>query len=249
MVTVKAKLGPAEKQVARLPGAVKQAALSAVVAAADAVVDELERIAPEDTRRYIRGWQEAALAAGKGVEGSKNRTLKPLRRSGFYKYTFLVLQKQVKRYQAEVNFRRNRMKRWFPIGGKRKLTRWAKREMGKIATAVKRLTRAQEELAKAESDPGTFLLIGRGGGRKLSTVRTAVYGGTGWARVNSAGLATAVLKNNEPHASIVGNNTRVVEKATAGRLAERTMNKTFEARMRALVGTSIRAGRAIAIEA
>mgnify|MGYP000205067921 CR=1 FL=1 len=57
--SVRVNIQGLEDRVYRGARAVDDAALAAVVSAADAVVDELERIAPRDTQRYVRGWQMA----------------------------------------------------------------------------------------------------------------------------------------------------------------------------------------------
>mgnify|MGYP007005600441 CR=1 FL=1 len=244
---VKTDISAMQARVKATQRAVAVAGRSAVVAAGDALVDAIERIAPYDTNRYIRGWQLAIQAAGSGVEGAKTRQVKALKESRFMAQNFDRLDRQVKRLEKARSGLVNRLQKWF-YGTGRPLGKWGRRAEAKVAQLDKLIVRAKVQRRLIDDDEGTALVIGRGYGRRLTTVRTKVYGGTGRS-FSRGGRASLYLRNLEPHASIVESNSRVVEKAVSLATPQRVMFRTFAERMRVLAGTSVGGGgRAVSIE-
>lgn len=244
--SVRVNIQGLEDRVYRGARAVDDAALEAVVSAADAVVDELERIAPRDTQRYVRGWQMAMRQAGQGVPGAKYRVVDPVRESRFMAQNYERLNRQVKRIEKTIEFRERRLRLWYD-NKNRKPDAWYRDQVKRIKQYKKLLERAKVQRRLIDDDEGTAIVIGASKkGRRLITVRTKIYGGMGshWAREGRAGVK---LKNLEAHASIVESNSHPLQKAVASTAPKERAGKAFAERMRTLAGTTM-STRAVAIE-
>lgn len=161
--------------------------------------------APKDTRRFIRGVAEAANAAECGPV-----PIAQVRRSSRHDEYVEQLEDQVLRWQDSVQRLQDRRDFLYPNGPPKRRGRsslYAKLER-EIDKAERVLMRAREELQKA-TDGEAILLFGYGPGfirqqkgRKLSTVRDKVYGGTG-RFISDRYAAWAELTILEPHAKFV----------------------------------------------
>ena len=207
------------------------AARAAVVAGADAVVDAIERTGPRDTNRYVRGWQESAIKAG-----GKPRMVLPVVEGRFATFQIGQLEKQVRRIEGQIRWRSERFERWSKgrDGRPRKLSKWMHAERRRIYSLVNLLERAKEHLRLAMGSD-SFVLIGRGYGRRISTVRTKVYGGTGRVRF-TGGAAKIELRNREPHVRIVESRQASLARAVASAMPGEVADRVFAAEMRRLAG-------------
>ena len=167
---VKTDISAMQARVKATQRAVAVAGRSAVVAAGDALVDAIERIAPYDTNRYIRGWQLAIQAAGSGVEGAKTRQVKALKESRFMAQNFDRLDRQVKRLEKARSGLVNRLQKWF-YGTGRPLGKWGRRAEAKVAQLDKLIVRAKVQRRLIDDDEGTALVIGRALGRSWKSLR------------------------------------------------------------------------------
>lgn len=204
-----------KKRVGAVRRGMDLAAKRALVAGADASVDVVESIAPVDTGRFLAGWQRAALKAGSAV-GGKARMVQPIDFSqSRHERVLERLWHQVEFIAREVKWRKERLYLWYDSRGRR-YGDYGRSLARKIKTWEKRYSRALEEFQKAAAAEGTgvpVLVIGSGAGRKLSTVRTKVYGGTGRLIVRGGGLVEVLMKNLEPHAQILEAKLQVMARA------------------------------------
>lgn len=227
-----------ERRVAAERRALEVAARGAVIAAGDAVVDRLEKDAPRDTQRYVRGWVEAAISAG-----GKSRLVPEVVRGRFATAQLAILERQVKSIEKQIKWRSERFERWSKdsTGAGRKLTPWMQRERRRIYSLLNLLERAKEQFRMADGDGESFILIGKGYGRRLATVRTKVYGGSGRV-VFKGGEARIELKNKEPHVRIVESRMAPLARAIQRAGPDVVMRREFAKRMgRNAQATALRA--------
>lgn len=179
------------------------------------------QISPADTRRYVNALAQACNAAGIGP-----LPVLPLRPSKFKDKHGQKLRRQIAKYDTLLQL-------WYGATWTDDLPTKNAGKNGKAPKWFKRLKRyrrrAAEELAKFEGDEaGTALYIG-GNTRRIATVRTKVYGGTG--RIISGADDTVIyLHNKEPHANLVERRVRVIWRAirvAKGRGPLKRMRNTY----------------------
>lgn len=180
-----------------------------------AFVAAVEPLSPRDTNRYVRAWIDAGNRAG-----VTSMPLPPVVASRNQDRYIEKLRAQVEFWAGRVRYARGRMaqyEQWDAAApprrdgsprAKRVAQPYYKKMKRLEQTSLRRLQRAGEELAKAQQGGDGFLffdaegVVQRRQGRKLSTVREKVYGGTG--RVWQAGTRIVVeLRNREPHGVII----------------------------------------------
>lgn len=165
------------------------------------ITDHLESNAPEDTSRYIRGWQQASVQAGCGP-----RMLRPLNPSSRRQKFLDSLAAQVRYFDGVVAHYERIMEDWYIKPNRKRKGYWHKLVRRRDKAAWRR-NRALQELEKYMAhehalffDAGAY--AERKNSRQLSTVRTKIYGGTGRILVGTHG-AILQLHNLEPHSTIV----------------------------------------------
>lgn len=218
---------------ASMRAGVPGAARAAVIGAVDAVVDRLAADSPRDTNRYVRGWLTAAVQAG-----GKPRLVPAVVRGRFAATQIKLLEGQVGWARRQVEWRTRK------INALRYGMGPAKRGTGKLIEKLERqvntyrrvMQRAIDQVyqANAGGDEG-FILIGRGVGRRLATVRTKVYGGSGSSSF-SQGRARARIRNLEPHVKIVESRMGVLRQAVQFADPRAVASRIFFTRMRAAAG-------------
>lgn len=171
--------------------------------------------APKDTRRFVRGTAMAANAAECGPV-----PVAQVQRSNRHDEYVQQLEEQVGRWQNMVEWNTGRRDYLYPNGAPQRIKRSGLyfKLTREIEKAEHLLMRAKEELGKATNNE-SILLIGYGTGfsrqqkgRKLSTVREKVYGGTG-RFVSEKYAAWAELNILEPHAKFVERKYRLFYQA------------------------------------
>lgn len=207
---------------------------------ADAWVDIVEEVSPRSTGRYVRGWQVAANDAGlpvrvvapirpnpkrEEIEKALERQVRLWARD-FDRWAALE-----RRYRVEDA--RGGVTRTGRPRAKRTAQPYFRKILRNKRFALKRYKKALANLeAFTAADGGILIDAGRllsrrrggaydagigytkSGRRKLSTVRTKVYGGEG--EIFDAGGRTLIrLRNLEPHASIVESKRRIRAQASA----------------------------------
>lgn len=171
--------------------------------------------APKDTRRFIRGVAQAANAADCGPV-----PIAQVRRSSRHDEFVQQLEDQALRWRDRVEWIEGRRDYLYPNGAPQKVKRGSlyQKLTRELEKAEKVLNRAKEELEKATSGESILLFgygpgfIRRQKGRKLSTVRDKVYGGTG-RFVSERYAAWAELNILEPHAKFVERKYRLFYQA------------------------------------
>lgn len=161
---------------------------------ADKAADAFERISPRDTNRYVRAWLEAAGGAGSNprpipvLQASKNAAYIRKRIVGQY----VEQHRAVLRTEKWINS-------WWPPGSK--INAFARSQLNRLAKMKKREERLLEEIRTLDASPtDAVLLIGGRGKNGFATVRTRIYGGTGFVDV---GAGVMYMRNMEAHAYIV----------------------------------------------
>jgi hypothetical protein len=190
-------------------------------------LDAIEAIAPRDTNRFVRAYQQAGNLAG-----LEPRPLLPVTASRNRELFLAALQKQAEHWRKREAYWQGWIDRadaddarglTTKAGKPRKPRRsqpWYRRYLRNRDRAAARLNKVLNILAEATEtesfllfDKGRFIAgsnrSGRGkrGEKFLSTIRAQVHGGEGW--VERAGpVALLHLKNKEAHASIVARAAR-----------------------------------------
>lgn len=184
---------------------------------------------PQDTRRYIAGWIQAANQAGIGG----GIPVPAIRRSKYADKLIVRLERQLIFLQKQVARAEEAEKFWAGVYANRyerynRRDRWAMDCLRKLEKARKRAKTmsdlvqfASDQLSKFKNgDAGEIVIWGKKEARvtakrAYASVRDKVYGGTGrWRR---AGYRTFLeLKNNEAHASLVEASKHPVRYATLG---------------------------------
>jgi hypothetical protein len=190
----------------------------------------VDRLSPEDTRRFVNGWAMAAKAAG--VRGGPVRRLKESRYASYAekRLTRLAARAERQYLRERANYlAQSRLynSRYASIGRKGKWERITRKEVERRARAMEKAKAVMERARQALNEfygqigDGTALFIGgkgklsKVGDIKLSNltrVITTVYGGTGVLR-DLGDASTATLHNLEPHATMVNARTKVVQYA------------------------------------
>ena len=181
------------------------------------MVDNLLVLTPIDTGMLRNGWRLAAQAADLGTYPRE-----PQKESRFVRQWVRNLSKQYRRWDAKLR---------------------SAIERGDGPKEIKRLQRLRD---KAFFQLGRFFeerenlnqdaRVVWSGGRNLNfTVRTKSYGGTAVIH-NDGNTATVLLKNREPHASMVERQKRPVAKASA------IARQVAKAKVRRLVLRKIKKG-------
>jgi len=181
---------------------------AALTVMGDVMMDRLSVLWPRDTNRSIRGWVEAANNAGLTI-----RPLPAIKASKRHDLYIDALTRQIA--AAEQEYAKNaRFDDLYRLRG-RTGEPYYRKIVSRKNKARKTADRGMEELAKAMESDG-FLFMDRGGFvygtnrgnlknhnlKRLTTVRTKVYGGAG-KRMVVNGQRFLELKNFEPHARIV----------------------------------------------
>lgn len=199
------------------------AAAAAATEGVNVFVDEVERKAPRDTNRYVRGWQIAANQVNRSA-GVSTRAVLQVKRSSRHGDYINALVRQAGTLKSIIDWRKKRIEMWYDQQGRSRGGSWVQRELGKIRTLERRLGRALEELKKATDDPFILYFGGklqengplhRDIKRQVSTVRTKLYGGEGRIVGGSEGSVYVQLINKEPHARIVEKKYQVRKRAAA----------------------------------
>ena len=178
------------------------------LAMAAAFAQNVVKLSPIDTHRYVRGWMEAARGAGVRVGA-----LPPIVNSRKKDQITEALVKQVNATRKREGALLNARKLWYEDSNRPRRGYYFKLER-QIQRAGERARRAEEELQKFLGATGGIAMM-RGSGAALNgyqrlisadalnlTVRDKVYGGRG--RVLRGGSVTGVLLHNlEPHCRVV----------------------------------------------
>lgn len=190
-------------------------------------IDAIEAIAPRDTNRFVRAYQQAGNLAGLA-----ERVLLPVQASRSRDLFIAALEKQAEHWRRRVAYwqgwldladaadaRNEPTRRGTPRTPRRSLP-WYRRYTRQRDRAEIRLNKVLNILSEAvgtESfllfDKGRFIKgssrsgKGKRGEKFLSTIRVAAHGGEGW--IEMAGpVALLHLRNKEAHASIVARAAR-----------------------------------------
>lgn len=161
---------------------------------------------PRDTNRYIRAWAMAGNAAG--VAGAPF-PVAAVQNSEFRDQLIQRLESQLGRYERSVKYWSDLLEKRYYIPGR--TDQWKADAERKLATAIKRLGRSQEELDKYINAEGAIVIFRKAKRGLNVTVRDKVYGGNGWVQWSN-GLPLVVLHNKEGHASIIEKQHRVVSR-------------------------------------
>lgn len=192
------------------------------------IIRRCDSIAPRDTNRYVRGWQQAGNTAG-----ITRIRLASVKASGNHDKFVEILTKQYQFWRTIEEQTTEAYKRLYgyrdsaPSSKRRRSAGMTpgQREMQKrILKARRNVERAQQELERVVTHKEAAILIGgftpfdkglKNGGRSLTaTVRVNIYGGQG--NITDTPTETFVyLHNKEPHSQIVERNTKTLAKATA----------------------------------
>lgn len=195
----------------------------------DAWADEMERISPVSTGRFLRAFQQAMVQAG-----GKPRSLYTIRPNKRRDDLIAGLQDLIARRQdklARARATEDKLNRFFLKRNPPRVptSPWAVRaqafvkEIPKLEADVRKMT---ESLAALMDQPSAIVmgvLLGNNlnpeRGRRVVYVRGLVgkkglYGGTGELIRARLGRAILRLTNREPHSKIVNWRTNVVDKAT-----------------------------------
>lgn len=191
-----------------------------VLAMAAAFAQNVVKLSPIDTHRYVRGWMEAARGAGVRVGA-----LPPIVNSRKKDQIAEALVKQVNLTRKREGSLINARKLWYEDANRPRRGYYFKLER-KIQKAGERARRAEEELQKFLQTTGGIAMM-RGSGAALNgyqrmitadalnlTVRDKIYGGRG--RILKGGAVTGVMLHNlEPHCRVVEKYRRPVARAKA----------------------------------
>lgn len=151
---------------------------------------EAARRAPRDTGRYRRGAAMAANAAGQSL------AVPEVRSSRFAQRYRRILEDQIFDFERDLSEATIAEASSTATGVRRERLR------KRIERARKRIQRAREELAAFEASGGTAVVMVAGKGRRLTTVRARLYGGSASFR-SREGESTLAARNREPHARLV----------------------------------------------
>lgn len=155
--------------------------------------DGFERFSPRATNRYVRAWLMAV-----GQAGSTPRPLPVLIPSN-NKYIKERITRQWVDQHKQVLSKEKWLTSWYPPGTKR--GPFARRQFVILEKMKKREERLKEELEKLSgSETDSIILFGGRGKNGYATVRTKIYGGSGFTDPISGVM---YLRNLEPHAFIV----------------------------------------------
>jgi len=193
------------------------AATAAILAYGDRWCDEVERIAPVSTGRYLRAWQQAMVQAG-----GRSRVLITIgpnksRAKLIETYADLISRKEATLARA-LETKKN-LEEWFyshnpprvPTNPKALAMVAFVKDIPKMQNALKKLI---EGLAKFTDEPSSVIMGWFGGnillpakGRRVVYVRGLVgvkgaYGGEG-SVVVEGGKARLKVRNREPHSRVV----------------------------------------------
>lgn len=168
---------------------------------------EAAKRAPRDTGRYRRGAAMAANAAGQSVRVPR---VGPSRLAAKYQS---ILESQIVVFEHELSEAMIAEAKSTASGVRRDRLR------KRVERARKRIQRSREELAAYQSSGGTALVMEAGKGRRLTTVRTRLYGGTASFRSRD-GESVLAARNREPHASIVESRIPIVETTLRAKAGE-----------------------------
>jgi hypothetical protein len=183
-------------------------------------VQNVVKMAPVDTHRYVRGWMQAAAGAGIPT-GNLPMITQSRRRDELVN----VLVKQVNAVRAQQARLEGRMELWYDKAGRPKRGYYHKLR-AQIEKAKFRAQRAEDELSRFLASTGAVVMMRKHGaalngyqrfvsGDALNvTIRDKVYGGRGrLIRGNTqSGLA---LHNLEPHCRVVEKYKHPVARARA----------------------------------
>lgn len=190
----------------RRMGGARKAALRAMV---EAAFEPMIREAPRDTNRFVRGW----IMAARDVKAT--RVAVPAVKPSRYRAEILaILEGQVAVLARALDRKRGVLDRWYTARGRSVSRGYGARLRREVAAAERRLRRAVEELAKARGESAALLFDAVRGGRRVSTVRERIYGGSG-AYLEAGGRVFARLHNKEPHARIVERRTGLLRRANS----------------------------------
>lgn len=237
MNTLQMDVSGLNRRVEQMLARTAEASRAALAAYGEALVDNIDRIAPRDSNRYVAGWVGAGNAAG-----LTTRVVPRIQKSSRYDKFLDELRQQVERLEKRIRRWQIGMENWYHNRPERPRKGWYRKAEREVRKLYKRYVRAIQELGKAEAsetflffDAGAF--VERKNKRALSTVRTKVYGGTGKI-VTDGWSAKLELHNLEPHATIVEARFGVVAIASRGvkALGYRKASKEFIARIQGLAG-------------
>lgn len=208
------------------------AARAAILAYGDAWTDEVERIAPRSTCRYVRAWQEAMVSAG-----GRPRSLVSLRANPRRDDLMEGIVGIANRMQAKIDHAykmKDLLAKWFTDRNPpRAITgAWATEAAALVASIPKLegdLVKMERKLKKAMSDlagePSAIVMgvlygnvLFAGKNRKMIYVRglagkNGAYGGTGQLIPAGQGRVVIRLTNREPHSAIVEHRDHVAAMA------------------------------------
>lgn len=187
----------------RLPDARKAALRALVTEAFDPVIRE----APRDTNRYVRGWIMACRDLG-----ATRAPVPQVQPSRYRAEIMAILEDQAASIARAIARKRAVLDRWYTAKGRPVTRGYGAKLRREIERLEKRLRRAVEELSKAQGQPAALLFDAVRGGRKLSTVREKIYGGSG-VYLEAGGKLFARLHNKEPHARLVERRTQLLKRA------------------------------------
>jgi hypothetical protein len=210
-----------------------------------AAVDVLDTLSPKDTHRYVNAWILAGRDAG--VTDKQPYPYNESRRAQAWLDELAkeeaAFARSVARYQAFKDLsdradaaRAGQRKKNGKGYAKRATTRSYRDNVRKLRAAEKRLARVRQEIAKAAGNPGFVFFSARFSKRNYSTVRTAIFGGTGSLKMTPRGPVVS-LTNKEPHARPVEKNPNLghpvaTTKALLGAVGTARAGRAYRADLR-----------------
>lgn len=181
-------------------------------------VQNVVRLAPVDTHRYVRGWMEAARGAQ--IQTSGLPAIQDSKRRDELVAALSLQVNKTRNWLSTLEFRRDL---WYERSGRPKRG-YYNQLIGQINKQKERVLRAEEELDKFLKSQGGIVMarttgaILNGYQRNISkdalkvTVRDKVYGGRG--RLSKGTHRTGLfLHNLEPHCRVVEKYRAVVRRA------------------------------------